>query len=72
MNPQTKPAHKPTYRERVLAGQVKPKPRSRIKPEKQIHDQTTMKDTETIHTLRDAAHEIRALRRQIVEEKLNA
>lgn len=31
-----------------------------------------MKDTETIHTLRDAAHEIRALRRQIVEEKLNA
>lgn len=32
MNPQTKPAHKPTYRERVLAGQVKPKPRSRIKP----------------------------------------
>ena len=32
MNPQTKPAHKPTYRERVLAGQVKPKPRARIKP----------------------------------------
>lgn len=31
-----------------------------------------MKDTETIHTLRDAAHEIRALRRQIVEVKAEA
>ena len=31
MNPQTKPPRKLTYRDRVLAGQVKPKPRTRIR-----------------------------------------
>lgn len=39
MNPQQKPAHRPTYRERVLAGQVKSKPRTGLRKVAKTHIQ---------------------------------